>query len=300
MANKGDASVVFSLLKEAASSWSAHKAPKMGAALAYYTAFSLAPLVILVLSLVSLVMKRDAAAQGLVAEISDLVGAEGGSVVQGILQHAGSTQALSWSTALSLLVLWISASGAFGELQDSLNTIWEVPPQEGAWWTMLRQRALSLSMVFVLGFFLVTSLLVSSLITGVTGEFLGAGSKWALEAANTAVSLVIISVLFGFIFRYLPDAKLRWRDVMPGAFFSAALFILGKVLLALYISHSAFASSYGAAASFVVILFWVFYSAQILYFGAEFTRAYTRRFGSHQDALDSPPLKARVMPAADF
>jgi membrane protein len=297
MVNKEEGSVVLSLLKEAASSWSAHKAPKMGAALAYYTSFSLAPLVILILSIVSLVMERNAAAQDLVAQISDLVGAEGGTVVQGILDHAGSTQALSWSTAVSLVVLWISASGAFGELQDSLNTIWEVPPQNHPWWAMLRQRMLSLSMVFVLGFFLVASLVVSALITGLTSTFIGAGSKVVLELANSALSLVIITTLFGFVFRYLPDAKLRWRDVMPGAIFSAALFILGKFCLALYISHSAFASSYGAAASFVVILFWVFYSAQILYFGAEFTRAYTRRFGSHQDSPDVPPLKARVKAA---
>jgi membrane protein len=298
MASKGESSAVFSLLKEAASSWMAHKAPRMGAALAYYTAFSLAPLVILILSVISLVMERHAAAQDLVAQISDLVGAEGGSVVQGILDHAGSTEALSWSTAVSLVVLWISASGAFGELQDSLNTIWEVPEQKHAWWAMLRQRMLSLSMVFVLGFFLVASLVVSTVITGLTSAFVGPGSKIALEVGNSAFSLVIIAALFGFVFRYLPDAKLRWRDVMPGAIFSAALFILGKFCLALYISHSAFASSYGAAASFVVILFWVFYSAQILYFGAEFTRAYTRRFGSHQDSLDAPPLKTRVKETA--
>ena len=294
MAQKGDVSVVWSLLKEAGASWVAHKAPKMGAALAYYTAFSLAPLVILILSIVSLVMERNAAAQSLVAEISDLVGAQGGSVVQGILDHAGTTQDLSWSTAVSLLVLWVSASGAFGELQDSLNTIWEVPPENHPWSSMVRERLMSLSMVFVLGFFLVASLMVSALITGLTTEFFTSGSKVALELANSAVSLVVITALFGFVFRYLPNAKLHWRDVLPGAIFSAVLFILGKFLLALYISHSAFASSYGAAASFVVILFWVFYSAQILYFGAEFTRAYTRRFGSHQDAPDSPPLKSRV------
>ena len=275
-----------------------HKAPKMGAALAYYTAFSLAPLVILILSVISLVMERNVAAQDLVAQISDLVGAEGASVVQGILDHAGSTQALSWSTGVSLLVLWISASGAFGELQDSLNTIWEVPQQKHALLAMLRQRMLSLSMVFVLGFFLVASLVVSTLITGLTSAFMGPGSKVALELGNSVLSLVIIAAMFGFVFRYLPDAKLRWRDVMPGAIFSAGLFIVGKFCLAFYISHSAFASSYGAAASFVVILFWVFYSAQILYFGAEFTRAYTRRFGSHQDSLDAPPLKARVRAAA--
>lgn len=298
MAKQGFLSTSIDLLKQSFTSWSEHKAPKMGAALAYYTAFSLAPLIIFVLSLVSLVMKRDEAARRLVAEISDLVGAEGGKVVQEILQHASTTTALSWGTALSFLVLWISASGAFGELQDSLNTIWEVPKQDHPWLAMVKERLLSLSMVFVLGFFMITSLIVSAFITGLTDWGGSPEAKFSLELANTVISLIIISGLFGFIFRYLPDAKLHWRDVWPGAVFSAVLFILGKFLLGLYISHSAFASSYGAAGSFVVILFWVFYSAQILYFGAEFTRAYTRRFGSHQDSLDEPPLKQRAKVAA--
>jgi membrane protein len=133
----------------------------MGAALAYYTAFSLAPLVILILSVISLFMKRDDASRRIVAQISDLVGVSGGKVVQEILTHAGSTTALSWSTVLSFLLLWVSASGAFGELQDSLNTIWEVPKQEHPFRGMIKDRLLSLSMVFVLGFFMLTSLLIS-------------------------------------------------------------------------------------------------------------------------------------------
>lgn len=298
MATPGFLSTTIKLFEESFSSWSEHKAPKMGAALAYYTAFSLAPLIIFILSLVSLVMKRDEAARRLVAQISDLVGAEGGKVVQEILEHASTTRALSWGTVISFVVLWISASGAFGELQDSLNTIWEVPRQKHPWLAMARERLLSLSMVFVLGFFMLTSLVVSAFVTGLTDWGGSPAAKFGLELANSLISLLIISALFGFIFRYLPDAKLHWRDVMPGATFSAALFILGKFLLGLYISHSAFASSYGAAASFVVILFWVFYSAQILYFGAEFTRAYTRRHGSHRHRPEQPPLKERAKSAA--
>ncbi len=294
MAPQAPIPVFVGLLKESVSAWSEHKAPKMGAALAYYTAFSLAPLIIFILSLVSLVVQRDVAARSIVAEMSDLVGAEGGQVVQDILDHSSSMAALSWGTALSFLLLLVSASGAFGELQDSLNTIWEVPKQPHPWVSMIKDRLLSLSMVFVLGFFMVTSLVLSAFITGLTSWWFGPGFKVALELADTALSFLIISGLFGFIFRYLPDVTLHWRDVWPGAIFSSALFIFGKLVLGFYISHSAFASSYGAAASFVVILVWVFYSAQILYFGAEFTRAYTRRFGSHQERLDDPPLKKRV------
>ena len=296
MANTGIVSSTVTLLKESVSSWSAHKAPKMGAALAYYTAFSLAPLIIFILSLVSLVVKRDEAARGIVAEMSDLVGAEGGKVVQDILDHSSTTSALSFGTALSFALLLVSASGAFGELQDSLNTIWEVPEQKHPWLGMIKDRLLSLSMVFVLGFFMLTSLLLSAFVTGLTTWWFSAGSKFALELANTAISFVVISGMFGVLFRFLPDVHLHWRDVWPGAIFSAGLFIVGKFLLGLYISHSAFASNYGAAASFVVILVWVFYSAQILYFGAEFTRAYTRRFGSHRESLAAPPLKARAQP----
>ncbi len=279
----------YDVVRESASSWMDHKATKMGAALAYYTAFSLAPLVILVLSIVSLFMKRDAASQRIVAEISDLVGAEGGKVVNEILSHAGSTTALSWSTLLSFVVLWISASGAFGEMQDSLNTIWEVPPQKHPWLSMLKERLLSLSMVFVLGFFMITSLLVSAFISGFTDAWGLSGSKFFLQVINVLVSWIVFTALFAVVYRMLPDIALKWRDVFPGAVVSSTLFVLGKFLLGWYVAHSAFASSYGAAASFVVILFWVFYSAQILYFGAEFSRAFSRK---RARVSENPPTYA--------
>ena len=176
----------------------------------------------------------------------------------------------------------MSASGAFGELQDSLNTIGDVPAQKHPWLTMIKERLLSLSMVFVLGFFMITSLLVSTLVTGLTASWEGSASKIGLEIANSFFSLVIIAGLFACIFKILPDVPLAWRDVVLGALLTSTLFIAGKFLLGWYISHTAFASSYGAAASFIVILFWVFYSAQILYFGAEFTRVFALRHGSHR------------------
>ena len=291
--------VTWGLLRDSVSAWISHKAPKMGAALAYYTAFSLAPLVILILSVISLFMKRDDASRRIVAEISDLVGAQGGKVVQEILTHAGSRTALSWSTVLSFLVLWVSASGAFGELQDSLNTIWEVPKQEHAFLGMIKDRLLSLSMVFVLGFFMLTSLLISTLISALTSIWGDAMPNVALQVVNTIVSIVIISGLFATVFKMLPDVELTWRDVAAGSVFTAVLFVFGKFALGFYIAHSNFASSYGEAASFIVILFWVFYSAQILYFGAEFTRAWSRRFGTHQEHVnaETPPLKDRVQAA---
>ena len=291
--------LTWGLLRDSVSAWIAHKAPKMGAALAYYTAFSLAPLIILILSIVSLFMKRDEASRHIVAQISDLVGAQGGAVVTEILAHAGSATTLSWSTLVSFLLLWVSASGAFGEIQDSLNTIWEVPKQEHAFLGMIRDRMLSLSMVGVLGFFMLTSLLVSTFVSALTEHWGAAAPQIVLQILNTTVSLLIIAALFATVFKLLPDVKLKWHDVVPGACFTAVLFVVGKFGLGFYIAHSNFASNYGAAASFIVILLWVFYSAQILYFGAEFTRAWSRRFGTHQEHVnaEAPPLKERVQAA---
>ncbi|MDE1170042.1 MAG: YihY/virulence factor BrkB family protein [Verrucomicrobium sp.] len=275
----------IALLKESAASWNAHHAPKMGAALAYYTAFSLAPLITLVLSLASIAVKRDVAARGMVEQISNLVGASGGEVVQEILRHAGTIHALSWGTAVSLLLLLVSASGAFGELQESLNLIWEVPPEKHAGWrALVKERLLSFSMVFVLGFFMLTSLLVSTFVAAASRTLAKHVSIVGAEALNNLVSLAVITALFATLYRTLPAVRLAWRDVLPGALLAAFLFIVGKFLLGWYVAHSSFSSSYGAAGSFVVILFWVFYSAQILYFGAEFTRTWARHRGAGKRA----------------
>ena len=271
----------WDLLKESALSWKEHKTPRMGAALSYYTTFSLAPLLTLILSVTTLAVRRDEATRDIVDQFSALVGAEGGRAVREIVTHAGTNRALSWSAALSFVLLLVSASGAFGELQDSLNEIWDAPKKNSQPWRLLiRQRLLSFSMVFVLGFFMLTSLVISAAASALSHSLEGVGgglSFGTLAGINTAASLVIITVLFATLFRMLPVVSLTWREVFPGALFSAVLFLVGKYLIGLYIAHSSFASSYGLGGSFIVLLVWVFYSAQILYFGAEFTRAYTRR-----------------------
>ncbi|HEY8966878.1 MAG TPA: YihY/virulence factor BrkB family protein [Candidatus Methylacidiphilales bacterium] len=267
---------LWGLLKESAVGWQDHKTPRMGAALSYYAAFSLAPLITLVLSLASLAVRRDEVARGLVEQFSALVGVQGGRVVGEIVAHTGTMKALSWSTGLSFALLMISASGAFGELQDSLNEIWEVPTKKSPWRQMIRERLLSFSMVFILGFFMLTSLVISTVVVALSRYLIGGLPVWTIEGINTAVSLVAITVLFATLFRMLPAVTLRWRDVFPGALFSSVLFLVGKLVIGIYIAHSAFASSYGVAGSFIVLLVWIFYSAQILYFGAEFTRAYTK------------------------
>jgi len=278
--------LIFQLLKETGTAWAADKAPRMGAALAYYTAFSLAPLLVLAFSALSLFYTNDKqAVASITAQASNTIGKPAVGAVQEILDQAASPKTASWGAAMSVVILLFSASSAFGELQDSLNQIWRVPPRKQAFVAMVKRRLLSFGMVLILGFFMLVSLLLSTLTQALSHWILIPFPKIGLEVANDGVSFLVFSMLFATMFRLLPDVPLSWRDVGPGALFSAALFIVGKQLLAWYIGKSTTFSSYGAAGSFVVILLWVYYSAQILYLGAEFTRAYTKRYGSHRDAL---------------
>jgi membrane protein len=269
----------LSVLREAARQWSAHKAPKMGAALSYYTALSLAPLVLLVLSVVSLAVSSETAQAELVAQFNELVGPEGGALVKGILKNAAEGGGGVWATIVGFTVLLLGASAVFGELQDSLNQIWDVPPSRRPWTEKLKDRALSFAMVFVIGFLLLVSLILSAAISGITKFMSGAlpalGMVW--ELGNTSVSFVVATLLFAIIFRVLPDVRIEWRDVWTGAAITALLFVVGKFLLGLYLGRSAVGSSYGAAGSLIVILLWVYYSSQILFFGAEFTCAYAKQ-----------------------
>jgi membrane protein len=282
-----DVKTIFPLLKAAFVSWNAHKAPKMGAALAYYTAFSLAPLVVLVVSLVSLAVEESAARAEIVAQFAALAGKEAGATVEAILAHSAKQDAGVWAAILGFGVLLVGASGVFAELQDSLNAIWEVPPRERRWLALLRERLVSFAMVFALGFLVLVSLLLSAGLAALgacmKGWLPGFDAVW--EGTNSLVSLVVVTLLFAGLFRFLPDIKVAWRDVWTGAAITATLFVLGKFLLGLYIGRSAFASAYGAAGSLIIVLLWVYYSAQIFFFGAEFTRAFARRHGSHRHTL---------------
>jgi membrane protein len=277
------------LLAETGKGYSRHRVAKMGAALSYYTAFSLGPLVGLILTLASLVVRRRDASHYIIQEVSDLVGANGGAAVKQILEHTSSIHFASWSTVVSFIVLLVGASGAFGELQDSLNQIWEVPPERHPFLAMIKGRALSLAMIFVLGFFMLVSLLLSAVIAALSGMVVHQFPTVGLELANSLISVIVFSILFCFMFRVLPNVPLHWSDVWPGAILSAVLFIIGKFLLGWYIGFSSVSfSRYGAAGSFVVVLVWVFYSAQIFFLGAEFARAYTLKYGSQRDSAKKP------------
>ena len=272
----------FRLLKEAVQEWQQDKASRLAAALAYYTVFSLAPLLILVVAIAGAVFGTDTARAELTAQIQGLVGQSGADVITDALENAsepGANQGLM-ATIISIGVLIFGASGVFVELQNSLNTIWNVEPKPGGGIKyMLQKRLLSFSMILVIGFLLLVSLVISTALSAI-GGFLtewAEGLSWIL---NTVISLSLITALFAAIFKYLPDAKIAWRDVGIGAFITALLFTLGKYLLGLYLGNASIGSTYGAAGSLVVLLFWIYYSAQILFFGAEFTQVYARRFGS--------------------
>ncbi len=276
----------FALVLESGRAWNEHRAPRMGAALAYYTAFSLAPLVVFVLSVATLVVKKKEADGAIVDEVRRLMGDNAAEAVHDILHHATSVPALSWSTALSFVLLLIGASGAFGELQDSLNEIWGVPPRKHPLLAMLKERALSLAMIFIVGFLLLLSVIAKA----AGGAILGHDSFFSV---NAVADPVISFFAFCVIFRVLPDVPLKWTDVWPGALFSSILFLVGKIVLGWYVSFASTSfSRYGAAGSFVVILVWVFYSAQIFLMGAEFSRAYTLKYGSHRTGA-SPSKKER-------
>jgi membrane protein len=277
---------VLSLLHETFRQWDAQRVPKMGAALSFYTVFSLAPLAILVLSLVSLAVERNAARVEIVGQFRYFVGREGAEVMEMILTKTAAEDKGVFCSLIGFGVLLIGASGVFGELQDSLNQIWSVSSKRHPVFIFVKERVFSFAMVFIMGFLMLVSFLFSAAEDWLHERFPRLDASW--NFGNAAISLVMIALLFALIYRMVPDARITWRDVWLGAVIAAILFELGKFLLGFYFGRSAIASSYGAAGSLIIILVWVFYSAQILFFGAAFTRVYALRYGSHR-AVDQAP-----------
>ena len=275
---------LLSLLRQTLRQWDAHRLPKMGAALAFYTVFSLAPLALLVLSLVSLVVERSAARAEIVQQFRHFVGSQGAEIMEIILAQTATQDFGLLGTILGFCVLLGGASGVFGELQDSLNLIWGVSSTRHPVFILVRERFFSFIMVLVMGFLMLLSFLFSAVMAAAEGwlhtRYPGLEGPWSL--GNAAISFGIIALLFALIYRMVPDTRITWRDVWLGAVVAAVLFEVGKLLLAFYFGRSALASSYGAAGSLILILVWVYYSAQILFFGAAFTQVYATRLGSHR------------------
>ena len=273
----------WSLAKETVLSWSHDYAASMGAALAYYTMFSIAPLVLIVISVAGLAFGESAARGELIDQLQSLMGADGARAVQSLVASVRYPRHGLWTTAFGVGALVVGATTVFGELQNSLDRIWRAPPRrsQGSIANWLHSRLLSLGMIMGTGFLLMVSLLASALLAGVQrwfGRYVNLGS--AASVIDFVVSFAFITVAFAMIYKLMPRVRIEWRDVWIGAVVTSLLFTIGKMAIGVYIGRSAVASTFGAAASLVAMVVWVYWSAQIFLLGAEFTWVYARRCGS--------------------
>jgi membrane protein len=281
---------LFSMLKQAFSDWNEDNAPRMGAALAYYTIFSIAPLLLIAIGIAGLVFGAEAAQGRIVEQLDGLVGRSGAEAVQTMLQNAHKPESGLVATVIGAITLLLGASGVFTELRAALNAVWNVPaPRKGGIMKALKDRFASFAMILVVGFLLLVSLLLSAGLSAF-GKYVGGfmpGTVVLLQVLNVVVSLAVITALFAMIYKLLPDTRIEWRDVWVGAAITSALFVVGKFAIGLYLGRSSVASTYGAAGSVVVLLVWVYYAAQILFFGAELSHVYAVRHGSRKDAPET-------------
>ena len=281
MASLTNPSDLWAMTKAAGSAFIEDKAPRLGAALAYYTIFSLAPLLVIVLAVAGFFFDEKAAQGQIKDQIESLVGEDGSKAIEQMVASANQRQAGTLATVIGVVMILFGAAALFGQLQDALNTIWGVQPKPGRGvMGILRDRFLSFSMVLGTAFLLLVSLIVSAALSA-SSKYLGAGGTGAVgHTLEMTGSLVVVTVLFAMIYRFLPDAKIPWRDVWFGAAVTAVLFTVGKYLIGLYLGKTGTASAYGAAGSLAVLLIWLYYSSQIFLFGAELTKAYANQFGS--------------------
>jgi len=286
-----NADTFWSLLKQTALSWLDDYAPSMGAALAYYTLFSLAPLLLIVISVAGLIFGEDAARGEITFQLQSLMGDAGARAVQDLLASVRQPVEGSLATAVGLLLLLVGATTVFAELQDSLDRIWRVPDRvrPNGWLALVRARLLSFGMILAVGFLLTVSLVISAMtaLLGKTVEPLFGGWYVVGAAVNGLGGFLLIAAMFALIYKVMPRVRVHWRDVWTGAVFTALLFTLGKVVIGLYISRFGMSSGFGAAGSLVIVLLWVYYSAQVFLFGAEFTWVYANACGSRKPAVRS-------------
>lgn len=273
----------WAIMKDTFTGFTDDKALKFSAALSYYTVFSLGPLLLLLISLVGLFFGKDAVQGKLFGEINGLLGNQAAAQVQEIIKNMELNGDSTTAVVIGAVTLLVGATTIFGEIQDSINIIWRVKakPKRG-WLKLLKDRLLSSSLIIALGFLLIVSLIVNGAVQALSDWLKGYFPDVTVilfSIVNSLVSFVVIMTLFGVIFKVLPDVKIAWRDVRMGAFFTALLFMIGRFLIGFYITTTGTANSYGAAGSIIIILVWVYYTAAILYLGAEFTRAYANFTG---------------------
>jgi membrane protein len=286
---------LWPLVKETGSQFFRDKCPRLGAAIAFYTALSLSPTLLVVVAIAGAVYGEEAARGELADQIQDTVGPEGAKAIETMLANTKNQGRTTLMTIIGVVTLVVGATGVFAQLQEALDTVWGVKPEQtgGGIWGFVKTRLVSFAIVCVLAFLLLASLVLSAAVTALNtwmADRLPLGG-WGLQLANQALSFVLTGVLFALIFKVLPHARPAWSDVWLGAAVTAGLFTLGKYLIGLYLGQAAPGSAYGAAGSFVVLLLWVYYSTQILLFGAEFTQVYANRHGSglNRNLREGPP-----------
>jgi len=274
----------WQFVKDVVSQWIEDQPFQLAAALSYYTLFSLAPLLIIAISVAALAFGREAAQNQIVETIQGMIGKESAQAIQEMIQHAGNkTTTGIISTVVGIIALLFGAGGVVGQLQTSLNTIWGVVAKSGQGvWGFIRQRFVSFAMVLAIGFLLLVSLVITALVTGLTkyaGNLIG-GAALVAHAVDILLSFTFVTILFALIYKFLPNVRIQWKDVAVGAALTSFLFTIGKFFIGLYLGSSGVTSAYGAAGSLITVLLWVYYSALIFFLGAEFTQVYASQYGS--------------------
>jgi membrane protein len=285
-------STAWEMGRDTVSAWVEDEAPSQGAALAFYTLFSIAPLLLIVISLAGLLFGEDAARGQIMGQLSGLVGEDSAKMIQTMLEGLNQPRAGLYGTIVGVVTLLVGATTVFAQLQTALDHIWEspAPTTGGGIWQFIKTRILSIGMILGIGFILIVSLIMSAALAAL-GKW---WAPWFGEMAvisyviDAVVSFLLLTAIFAMIYKWLPRVTVAWRDVLLGAALTAVLFVVGKLLISFYIGRSGVASGFGAAASLVVLLLWVYYSAQIFLLGAEFTWVYSHRFGSFKDKKSAP------------
>jgi membrane protein len=295
---------IGALLKQTVNAWIDDNAQRLGASLAFYTLLSLAPLLIIVVAVAALAFGQKAAQGQLIWEIQDLVGKDGAQAIQGLIQSAYKPAAGTMATVLGILTLVVGASSVVVELRDALNIIWHVPAPAAfsslrSFARLIKQRFYLFGLVLGVGFLLLVSLALNAAVSAL-GSLFGPRlpvSESVLRLGVFLISFLVITFLFAAIYKFLPDIRVKWSDVIVGACFTSLLFTIGKQLIGIYLGRASFGSTYGAAGSLVIVLVWVYYSAQLFFLGAEFTKIYTHTFGSRLDArlAANTPTPERVI-----
>ena len=279
------ARATWNLCYETVNEWVNDRASRKGAALAFYTVFSLAPILILSIAIAGLFFGQEAARGEIFMQVKDLLGPDAAAAIQAMIHSASRPGAGLIATFIGLVTLSIGATTALAELKDGLDQIWDAPPERtSGFWYFVRKRLLSVGLILSLGFLLLVSLVFSALVSALARTWGPADATgMVLQSVNFLFSFALVTLLFAMIYKILPSVHIAWKDVMIGSIITAALFSVGKALIGLYLGNSAVASSYGAAGSIILVLIWVYYSAQIFLLGAEFTKVYAHRYGSRRN-----------------